>query len=150
MISIAKNHVRISDRQQSVLDAEQQKLNSEVRLLRYVYMGEFNHETLAAEFEASGKRMKIVKANVIAEALVYKGRCPTGGSYGARRDAALSKFNQMDKRERKMSALMERSTQVEPDLTDVEWTSLRWEMNWLNEVRESYDEWDWKTDDTRR
>ena len=49
-----------------------------------------------------------------------------------------------------MSALVEKSEQHSPDLTDAEWKSVRWEMNWLNEVCESYDEWDWKVDDTRR
>ena len=150
MKSIGKDRVRVSVRQQSVLDAETRKLISAARLDKYMECGVFNHEKLAGEFDASGNRMQAIKSKVIAEAKIFKGRCPAGGTYGKRRDAALSKFKEMDKRKRLMSALVERSEHHSPDLTDAEWKSVRWEMNWLNEVCESYDEWDWKVDDTRR
>ena len=58
MKSIGKDRVRVSVRQQSVLDAEARKLASAERLNKYVECGVFNHEKLAGDFDASGNRMQ--------------------------------------------------------------------------------------------
>ena len=94
--------------------------------------------------------MKKLMATVTAEAAIYHGTCLAGGTYKARRDVAFSKFKEMQRREYLFTPLLKRSEKPIPDLTEAEWTSLRWEMHWLNGVRNSYEDWDWKVDGTQR
>ena len=142
---------RVSRRVQAMLDSRAREKNKEGRMERlYVIGDEFMHELLAAEFEASGKRMIKLMAAVTAEAQIYHGPCPAGGTYRKRRDVAFSKFKEMQRREALFTPLLKRSEKSSPDLTQDEWKSLRSEMHWLNEVRNSYDGWDWKVDGTQR
>ena len=142
---------RVSRRAQAMLDARARERNKEGRMARLYIIGDvFMHELLAAEFEASGKRMKKLMATVSAEAAVLHGPCPAGGTYRSRRNVAFSKFKEMQRREDLFTPLLKRSEQPSPDLTEEEWKSLRFEMHWLNDVRDSYENWDWKVHGTQR
>ena len=146
----------LTRRQKAKLNNTQsQEERDKTRLDQYKECGEFVHEKLAGDFDASRNRMQRLKQSMIVEAEAMfitdpNGKSPAGGTYRNRYKVALSKFNEMDKREAAMVVLLKRSEENNPDLDEEEWKLLRFEMNWLIGVRESYDEWDWKIHGTQR
>jgi len=146
----------LTRRQKAKLNNTQsQEERDKARLDQYEECGEFIHEKLAGDFDASRNRMQRLKQSMIVEAEAMfitdpNGKSPAGGTYRNRYKVALSKFKEMDKRENAMVVLLKRSEENNPDLDEEEWKLLRFEMNWLIGVRESYDEWDWKIHGTQR
>ena len=149
-------------RQQAIIDSgtklhtnesEAQRAKDKERLKSYMVKGRvFNHARLSDDFYASGHKMYMLQQRVKEEAaaLVGSKRPVYSGSTPAQLyKVAQSKFNELDRRVRLMHPLLQKSEGYQ-SLTTQEWKDLRFEMNWIIGVRESYDGWDWKKDGTKR
>ena len=105
----------LTRRQQAKLDnAQPQEERDKTRLEQYEECGEFAHEKLAGDFDASRNRMQRLKQAMIVEAenmfiVDPNGKSPAGGTYRNRYKIALSKFKDMDKREAVIVILLSRS-----------------------------------------
>ena len=147
-------------RQQSIIDSgshvneiEAQRIKDEERLKSYIYdVDDFDHGKLSDDFYASGNKMYIIQQKVKEEAkLLIGNKKPmfSGSTATQLYNAALSKFNELDRRMQLMHPLLMKS-EFDQSLTAEEWDSLRFEMVWIIGVRESYYDWDWKKDGTKR
>ena len=122
--------------------------------------GDFLDECLDAEYASARKRMADLKSAMLIEAPLLvnsKRRHPNGGSYYQAYNKALSKHTEMEAREEKFSlnlviysAHIESRINLSTVFDDYELGELRMDMIWLLIVRESYDGFDWKTDEPRR
>ena len=122
--------------------------------------GDFQDECLDAEFASARARMANLKSAMLVEGPLLvnsKQRHPNGGSYYQAYNKALSKHNEMEAREEKFafnlviySAHVESRIHPSTVFDDYELGELRMDMIWLLIVRESYDGFDWKTDEPRR
>ena len=153
----------LTKRQQSMIDnglqdvseSEAQRIKDEKRLESYIYDGDdFDHARLSDDFYASGSKMYMLtqKVKAEAEALIGSKKPVYSGSTAQQLyNVALSKFKELDRRERLMHPLLQKSELECPPLTAIEWDDLRYEMSWIIGVRESYyTNWDWKKDGTKR
>jgi hypothetical protein len=152
----------LTKRQQSMIDnglqdaseSEAQRLKDEKRLESYIYDGDdFDHARLSDDFYASGSKMYMIiqQVKTEAKALIGSKRSVYSGSTAQQLyNVALSKFNELDRRERLMHPLLQKSELEGAHLTATEWDDLRYEMCWIIGVRESYYNWDWKKDGTKR
>ena len=122
--------------------------------------GDFLDECPDAEYASARTRMANLKLAMLIEGPLLvnsKRRHPNGGSYYQAYNKALSNHDEMEAREEKFaSKLVIYSSHVESRLNpsimfdDYELGELRMDMIWLLIVRESYDGFDWKTDEPRR
>ena len=140
---------------QDVSESEAQRIKDEKRLESYIYDGDdFDHARLSNDFYVSGSKMYLLtkKVQAEAEALIGSKRPVYSGSTAQQLyNVALSKFKELDRRERLMHPLLQKSEMESPPLTAIEWDDLRYEMSWIIGVRESYyTNWDWKKDGTKR
>ena len=136
-------------------------MGAEARMHQYCTPdGTFLDECLDGEYVAAQTRMATMKSAMLVEAPLLvnsKRRHPIGGSYYQAYRKALSKHEEMEACEAKFSIkLAIYSAQVAARLNpsavfeDYELGELRMDMIWLLIVRESYDGFDWKTDEPRR
>ena len=141
-------------RQLHANEGEAQRAKDEERLNTYICNKgeedeEFDHARLSDDFNESAGKMYLLKKKINEEAANLVGSkkpVRSGNTYKQLHNVALSKFNEMDRREQ----LLMRSESPQPKLREDEWKDLRWEMNWIIGVRNSYDNWDWTKDETKR
>ena len=112
-------------------ESEAQRVKDKERLESYIYDDDdFDHARLSDDFCASGSKMYMLKQKVKeeAEALVGSKKPIYSGNTAAQLyNVALSKFNELDRRERLMHPLFQKS-EVDQSLTAQEWDDLRFEM----------------------
>ena len=149
-------------RQQSIIDSgtklhpnesEAQRVKDKERLKSYIFKDRcFDHARLSDDFYASGHKMYMLQQKIKEEAAALVGsKKPvySGNTAAQLYKVALSKFNELDRRVRLLHPLLQKS-EGHQSLTTQEWNDLRFEMNWMIGVHESYDGWDWKKDGTKR
>ena len=122
--------------------------------------GDFADEFLDADYVSARTRMATMKSAMLIEAPLLvnsKRRHPNGGSYLQAYNKALSKHHEMEAREEKFSnnlviysAKVAAGVNPSTVLDDYQLGELRMDMIWVLIVRESYDGFDWKTDEPRR